>query len=313
MRRSLLAVASLFARPALLAAIVIGLGACTPQAAPTPDVEELAKAIANTWATQTAVAATSTAAVLPTATEAAQRAPSGLTRPAETSAPATQPPATPVPATQAPLPSPTPIATNTPRPTNTLPPTSTPRPFKTFTPGPTSTAACPIPVSPELAGGWNRAALGCPVEDAAVIWAAWEPFQHGMMIWRSDTDEVYALIFADGATLNRGPALNGGDAWRWDNSFPNGRDLMPPAGFYEPVRGFGYVWYNFLAGPTGSLGWATQPEQGICVTRQEFEGGTLVRSSTVSSCQDNLMNMASSSGFTPLFLTIGADGQWQRH
>ncbi|MGE5601708.1 MAG: hypothetical protein ACM30E_01580, partial [Nitrososphaerales archaeon] len=277
MRRSLAAFASLGVLLALLVLVGVGVTACTAPAAPTPNVEELAKALANVWATQTAVAApaagsTTAASALPTGTAVAQVAPTELAPAAVSPAPATE-----APATQAPLPSATlmasptapatPTAANTPEPTRTLQPTSTPRPFNTFTPGPTSAVACPIAVNPELAGGWNRATLGCPVEDAAVVWAAWQPFQRGMMLWRSDKDQTYALLFANG-DLTRGSIAEGGDAWRWDNTFPNGRGLTPPTGFFEPVRGFGYVWSDYLGAAEGPLGWATQPEQGICVTRQ---------------------------------------------
>ena len=318
MRRTLLVAASVAALFTLLLIIGMSVAACTVQVAPTPNVEELARALANAWATQTAVAATSGvtptgASTLPTATVVAQVAPAepAATEPAPVAtSPAPLPSATQAASPTAPAAA---TATNTPEPTKTLAATSTPRPFKTFTPGPTSAVPCPIAVSPELASGWNRATLGCPLGDAAVVWAAWEPFERGMMLWRSDQDETYALLFANSSDITRGSVVEGGDAWRWDNSFPNGRGLTPPTGSFEPVRGFGFVWFNYLGGPASPLGWATQPEQGICMTRQTFEAGVLMKSSTVHQCQNNLLNMASSSAFTPLFLTIGQNGQWQRH
>ena len=101
--------------------------------------------------------------------------------------------------------------------------------------------------------------------------------------------------------------------WRWDNSFPEGRDLKPPEGLYEPVRGFGYAWFKFLGGPTGSLGWALQPERGFCATLQAFERGFVMRSTTAGPCKDGLFNMARDPSFTPLFIAIDSDGRWRRY
>jgi len=47
-------------------------------------------------------------------------------------------------------------------------------------------------------------------------------------------------------------------------SFPEGARLTPPPGLFEPIRGFGFVWFEKLGGPASQLGWATDPEKGFC-------------------------------------------------
>ncbi len=262
--------------------LLAGLAACTPAPAPAPtiDVEELAVALAQTWATQTAEAAAA-ASPTPAATATAELPMPVTAMPTYTTAP-TLPP------------SPTTAATR--------PPTGT------ATPAP----ACAVSVGAELAPAWDREKLGCPTAAAEVIWAAWQPFARGYMFWRSDRDWTYALTFA-GSDKMQGSYETGGDGWRWDNSFPEGRGLTPPAGQIEPIRGFGFVWFSKLGGPDSEVGWATEQEKGICVTRQEFERGVIVKSNTVAFCGDNLYNMAQEPGFAPVLLALHGDGTWRRY
>ncbi len=56
---------------------------------------------------------------------------------------------------------------------------------------PTEPTACMTDVAPELASLYSLAELGCARGPAAVVWSAWEPFERGAMLWRSDTDEAY--------------------------------------------------------------------------------------------------------------------------
>ena len=39
--------------------------------------------------------------------------------------------------------------------------------------------------------------LGCAIGPTNVVWSAWQPFERGYMLWRSDLNTVYAL-FNDG-------------------------------------------------------------------------------------------------------------------
>ena len=124
---------------------------------------------------------------------------------------------------------------------------------------------------------------------------------------------IYELAFAGGEDATRGAWATGGGSWRWDGSFPDGRGLTPPPGRYEPIRGFGYVWFTKLGGQTGQFGWATGPEMGICVTLQAFDGGLIVASNNeVEYCQDTNANMARDSAFAPILAVLKSDGSWQR-
>ena len=197
----------------------------------------------------------------------------------------------------------------------TATPTWTPLPA---TATPTPTPPCAIAVDPELAPAWNRATLGCPDESAHVVWSAWQPFEHGYMWWRSDSgsgsDLTYALFWQHGTNPLTGYWDTGGDAWRWDQvSFPQGHGLTPPAGHYEPIHGFGFVWFDKLGGPASQIGWATDEEKGFCALVQPFEDGLIFRSSTVQYCQDELFNYATQPSFAPLFFVLSDDGKWQRY
>ncbi len=221
--------------------------------------------------------------------------------------------AVPVPITPTPTPTPsaTPSATPTVSPTSTA--SATPTATDTRTPSVTPTPTCAQPVDSDLASAWDRSRLGCATAPASVIWAAWEPFERGYMLWRSDLDHIYAFFFQNGTNLTRGSYQTGGDAWKWDGSYPDGTGLTPPAGLLEPVRGFGYVWRNFLGGPSGDIGWATDEEKGFCVRIQPFEQGLMFRSDTVTYCEDEYYNWATHPSFVPLYFSLSGDGNWWRH
>lgn len=133
------------------------------------------------------------------------------------------------------------------------------------------------------------------------------------MLWRSDNDWAYVLHWQNGSNPAAGDWATGGNAWRWDGSFPDGRGLTPPPGLLEPIRGFGYVWFNFLGGAASTIGWATDQEKGFCANLQPFDTGLIFHSSTVQFCQDELFNWATHPSFTPLFFTMRADGTWTRY
>jgi hypothetical protein len=196
------------------------------------------------------------------------------------------------------LPSPPPPATDTPAPTRT--PTRTP----------TATPACSAAVDPTLANAWSQARLGCPTGPAAIVWSAWEPFERGNMLWRQDTDWAYVLHWQNGSNPAAGDWMTGGNPWKWDGSFPDGHGLTPPPGLYEPIRGFGFVWYNYLGGPAAPIGWATDQEKGFCARIQAFEQGTIVRSTKLESCDGNF-NRGREPTFNHFLWALYQDGSWQ--
>ena len=106
------------------------------------------------------------------------------------------------------------------------------------------------------------------MDDAQLIWAAWQTFERGYMLWRSDTDEAYAFIEG---TPRRWLAIDE----RWDGSAVIGRG-NPPAGLLTPERGFGYVW-GLRDGLFSGLGWAEASEKGFCALVTQNPTGTLER------------------------------------
>lgn len=90
-------------------------------------------------------------------------------------------------------------------------------------------------------------------------WAAFEPFEHGLMVWIAEGGHTYVLL-DDGSPFKpyqevvdpQGLPLPGPD--------PN---LAPPAGLFQPELGFGKFWRGGVAGydwVRQRLGWATARE-----------------------------------------------------
>mgnify|MGYP005840634531 CR=1 FL=1 len=172
--------------------------------------------------------------------------------------------------------------------TGTVTPTPSPSPMPTPTPG----VACGIPVADLFVALYDELQYGCPTDPGAIVWAAWQPFQFGRLLWRSDTDRAYAFL--------------PGDQWfpivdRWDGS-PAANRGAPPPGLLTPERGFGYVWSRndelFQA-----LGWATDREKGFCALVQTFERGFMLYSLNIPSCTpENLYNHATAGDWSPLLI-----------
>jgi hypothetical protein len=262
---------------------------------PSPvDTTATDQALASLRATQTAKAMPTATLSWPTATP-----PSAITEPPTTDTPTHLPAAT---ATATPTGTPTSVPTFSPPTTMPAPPTVT---------SVSPTPACGLPTDPQLAAIWDRDRLGCPTAGSAITWAAWESFERGYMLWRSDTDDVHTLLMQDGNDLYAGTW----QLWteKWDSSNPDGVGLSPSPGLYEPVRGFGWLWRTYLSGPDGQLGWAREEEKGFCANIQPFESGLIFSSSTVTYCQDGLYNWATHPSFTPLLFVLSGDGTWRRY
>jgi hypothetical protein len=280
----------------LLLSASLLLSACTPR--PSVDVNGTAVALAHSWGTQTAEAQPATPQPPSATNTAAPMSPA----PADTTAPTQAP-------TFTPPPSPATTATQTaaPKPASTHTATPKPAPTPTITSTP---PVCPVLVDVALASGWDYARLGCPTAKPKIVWSAWQPFEHGDMVWMEDTDWIYALNHAGGTDSKQGQWATGGDGWRWDN-ITNAPELTPPEGLVEPIRGFGFVWYEMLGGQNGPLGWGTEEEKGFCARVQRFDKGMLVQS-TPAACGAGQFNWASTSGFAPQFIALYDDGGWKR-
>ncbi len=97
---------------------------------------------------------------------------------------------------------------------------------------------------------------GCPAAPALYSAGAAQPFEHGVMLWVQEEDRIYVLWEAVGVLR-----------WRaytdeWDEGEPESDPtLIPPAGMYQPLRGFGLVWRQNVD-VRAALGWATAGETG---------------------------------------------------
>lgn len=103
---------------------------------------------------------------------------------------------------------------------------ATPTPRQTLTAAPTpSPTAPPTPCASQPANfaapGYNRDIFGCPRDGGQTVWAAWEPFERGSMLWRSDSNRSYFFTL--------------GGQWQVINASWNG-DTAPSRGDPPPDR-----------------------------------------------------------------------------
>ncbi|MBK9054046.1 MAG: hypothetical protein IPL78_24965 [Chloroflexi bacterium] len=79
-------------------------------------------------------------------------------------------------------------------------------------------------------------------------------FEHGLMLWVEGEDTIYVL-FDDGNSPRWSSYQD-----EWDPGDPDDDPtIIPPPGYYQPVRGFGLVWREQM-GVRDRLGWAVDLE-----------------------------------------------------
>lgn len=108
----------------------------------------------------------------------------------------------------------------------------------------------------EWLGGVGALPL-CPEAPARTVFAVWQPFEHGALLWFSDVKQIFVLT--DDGTLRV-----------YTDAYVEGEPdpaATAPAGLFTPLRGFGLLWET-LGGAQGALGWATAPEAGFDGARQ---------------------------------------------
>lgn len=140
------------------------------------------------------------------------------------------------------------------------------------TPTPVPAPGCAILPQAGFGQVWNtnatvRTRLGCPREPEKSVAAAEESFQYGTTFWRSDNDLIYALY-------NNGIWQSIPDTWN-EGEPEADPGIVPPWGYYQPVRGFGKAWRT-EPGVRDRLGWATEPERGFTAAVEQFEGGLML-------------------------------------
>jgi hypothetical protein len=97
----------------------------------------------------------------------------------------------------------------------------------------------------------------CPEDPPRTVYAVWQQFEHGVMLWFSDTAQVY--VMDDGGRLRV-----------YEDKYVEGQPDpadQAPGGRFTPVRGFGVIW-SALGGADSPLGWATTREVGYDGARQ---------------------------------------------
>lgn len=120
------------------------------------------------------------------------------------------------------------------------------------------------------AGAWffAKPLQRCPETAPVVSAAAFQPFEHGFMIWTQTPDRFY--VFFDHG--DRAGQFLFADA-PYDFLPEQPVTETPPVGRSAPVSGFGKLWRNELTwwrdtDIRGQLGWATAPEAAYDATRQ---------------------------------------------
>lgn len=107
----------------------------------------------------------------------------------------------------------------------------------------------------------------CPSAAPLTSAAAAQTFEHGFMLWVAATDTFY-IFYQDPQTVEQ---LMGPLQLEPGATVDNRVGETPPAGYVEPVSGFGLIWRDEVVGLTGvrqRLGWATAPEFEFNTTHQ---------------------------------------------
>jgi hypothetical protein len=207
-------------------------------------------------------AAASPSATLPVATTSPTEPSSSATPLASLTATATTAP------TATRTPTSTSIATATPTTTHTAVPT----PTQTHRPSPT--ASCTLAAGPTFGSLWVgevKNDIGCPTSREQGVITAYQEFDGGFMIWRSDKDQIVYVFYKDGTYGEFTPTWQDGmpEYGCPDSSIPS---TSPPT----PRRGFGSVWCNYSV-VRQRLGWARTDEIGDYRNLQDFQRGWMLQ------------------------------------
>jgi hypothetical protein len=108
-------------------------------------------------------------------------------------------------------------------------------------------------------GATTGAYQRCPQEPPLAVYAAWQPFENGVMLYFSDTDEIYVL-YNGSQRVQIFPNT-------WEEGDDNPKDDAPDDRL-TPSRGFGNVWAQLGGAENSGLGWARAEEIGFDSARQ---------------------------------------------
>jgi len=163
-----------------------------------------------------------------------------------------------------------PQATSTASPTGTH--TSTPVPTQTAKPSPTP--SCGLAAGPTFVPLWVgavRSQIGCPTSTEHGVNTAYQEFEGGFMVWRSDRDLIVYVFYKDGTYAEFTPTWQDGMP-EYGCPDPSTPSTSPPT----PRRGFGSVWCNYPE-VRERLGWARADEVGDYRNLQDFQRGWMLQ------------------------------------
>jgi hypothetical protein len=126
----------------------------------------------------------------------------------------------------------------------------------------TAQAGVTIPLTCPDDWFFSPAPDGCPANTALVSDAVEQPFEHGVMVWVKEQDRIY--VFFDDPTSPKWNIYT--DDWS-DGDPIDDPTIIPPAGLYQPVRGFGLIWRE-EPDVRRRLGWAVKPEAAFSTAYQ---------------------------------------------
>jgi hypothetical protein len=112
--------------------------------------------------------------------------------------------------------------------------------------------------------------LGCAEDHHFTIWLGEQDFEGGWMLWREDTEQIYAIYQGVGWDQYT-------DTWQEGDPLFSCTDQAPTESPPTPRRGFGKIWCTDST-VRQNLGWATEVERGFEAPLQRFEHGLLLRS-----------------------------------
>ena len=121
----------------------------------------------------------------------------------------------------------------------------------------------------------------CPQNAPLISSGAEQQFEHGWMIWVGEEDRIYVL-YADEQFSPKWQAFTD----EWHPGLPeDDPTIVPPAGLYQPRRGFGLVWRE-QPNVRDRLGWA--------LTAQEISYETAVQRTSYAKYNETYIRAADS-------------------
>lgn len=117
--------------------------------------------------------------------------------------------------------------------------------------GETATRYLPLTITCAYTWLATQATHRCPDAPPQALFAVYQPFQHGLMIYRSDTGHLLVLYQTGASETYTDVYVEGMPA----------PAAVAPDGLFTPTRGFGALW-AWLGGADSTLGWATATERG---------------------------------------------------